>query len=129
MTTEVLGRRTLNQVLLERQMLPRCSRLSAFEADEHLVGMQSQVPDAPYVGLRTRLEGFRPRTELLRRSDETRASISASTAGPLARRTKHFESSVGFIGSERLFWEHHDPEMEQLAGMRKWLDNVERKLS
>jgi hypothetical protein len=68
---EVLGRRTLNQVLLEWQMLLRRSRLSAFESGEHLVIMQAQVPDAPYVGLRTRLEGFRPGTELLRRSDDS----------------------------------------------------------
>jgi hypothetical protein len=70
-TTEVLGRRTLNQVLLEWQMLLRCSRLSAFEADEHLVGMQAQVPHAPYIGLCRRIEGFRPGTELLRHADDS----------------------------------------------------------
>jgi hypothetical protein len=30
---------------------------------------------------------------------------------------------------ERLFWEHHEAAMEQLAGMREWLDKMERKLS
>jgi hypothetical protein len=30
---------------------------------------------------------------------------------------------------ERLFWEHHEAEMEQLASMREWLDKMERKLS
>jgi hypothetical protein len=27
----------------------------------------------------------------------------------------------------RLFWEHHEAEMEQLIGMREWLDRVERR--
>ena len=28
---------------------------------------------------------------------------------------------------ERLFWEHHEAEMEQLAVMREWLDNSIRR--
>jgi hypothetical protein len=30
---------------------------------------------------------------------------------------------------ERLFWEHHEAELEQLASMREWLDKMESKLS
>jgi hypothetical protein len=29
---------------------------------------------------------------------------------------------------ERLWWEHHEAEMEQLVGMREWLDRVEKKV-
>jgi hypothetical protein len=29
---------------------------------------------------------------------------------------------------ERLWWEHHEAEMEQLAGMREWLNKFERKV-
>jgi hypothetical protein len=28
----------------------------------------------------------------------------------------------------RLFWEHHEAEMEQLIAMREWLDTMERKV-
>jgi hypothetical protein len=28
----------------------------------------------------------------------------------------------------RLFWEHHQAEMEQLMAMREWLDTMERKV-
>jgi hypothetical protein len=28
----------------------------------------------------------------------------------------------------RMFWEHHEAEMEQLVGMREWLDKLQQQL-
>ncbi len=57
-SNEVLSVRDLNRALLERQMLLSRRAARVPEALEDLVGMQAQEPQAPYVGLWSRLDGF-----------------------------------------------------------------------
>lgn len=62
MTT--LSTRQLNRALLARQMLLSREKTATTDAVERLAGLQAQVARPPFVGLWTRLEGFR-RDDLL----------------------------------------------------------------
>jgi hypothetical protein len=84
---DLLSRRALSRATLARQLLLERQRMPALAAIEHLVGMQAQAPDAPYVGLWTRLAGFQ-QVELAQLIDE-RAAVRAT----LMRATIHLVSA------------------------------------
>ena len=113
----MLTTRALNRALLERQMLLRRHTMTAAEAMERLVGMQAQEPPAPYYGLWTRLEGFRPQelSDLV----ETRAAVR----GTLMRSTVHVVTARDFLGLRAVLqdvMERHfasSPFAPQIAGV------------
>ncbi|HVQ22015.1 MAG TPA: winged helix DNA-binding domain-containing protein, partial [Candidatus Saccharimonadia bacterium] len=59
MAPRVLTARHLNRALLDRQLLLERSTLPPAEAIEQVGGLQTQYAPSGYVGLWTRLAGFR----------------------------------------------------------------------
>jgi hypothetical protein len=78
---EVLSLRALNRATLARQMLLARRKLAATQAVERLAGLQAQAPNPPYIGLWSRLEGFRREqlTEALHKRRIVRMSTMRST--------------------------------------------------
>jgi hypothetical protein len=102
-----LDHRQLNRATLDRQLLLSRAALSARQAIGHLTGLQAQAPLAPYVGLWTRLAGFRhdDLKDLLAERSVVRAH--------LLRNTVHLVTAADFAGFRPLF----QPLMERaLAG-------------
>lgn len=73
--TPILTHRELNRATLARQLLLGRADLPTATAVERLAGLQAQTPNAPYIGLWTRLHGFR-RNDLI---DHVRATLLRST--------------------------------------------------
>ncbi|MFJ5232312.1 winged helix DNA-binding domain-containing protein [Kitasatospora sp. NPDC088391] len=57
--TDVLSTRVLNRTLLQRQFLTERTARPVLDVVEHLVALQAQEPNWPYLGLWTRVAGFR----------------------------------------------------------------------
>jgi hypothetical protein len=79
----ILTLRELNRATLARQLLLEPKRLSPTAVIERLVGMQAQLPSAPYLGIWTRTTSFR--REVLER-ELARAAVVKAT---VMRQTLH----------------------------------------
>ena len=79
--TRILTLRDLNRALLARQMLLQREKISIIAATEKLIGLQSQIPNPPYIGLWTRLENFErdALTQCLKEQKIVRAAMMRST--------------------------------------------------
>ena len=65
MPQTILTRRAINRATLARQMLLAREKTTALNAVERLLAMQAQWPRPPFVGLWTRVDGFK-REDLVR---------------------------------------------------------------
>jgi hypothetical protein len=79
--SSTITRRELNRALLARQLLIERASMTALEAIEHLVGMQAQSPNTPYVGLWSRVDGFKLEdlSALYRSREVVRIAVMRST--------------------------------------------------
>ncbi|UFS96182.1 winged helix DNA-binding domain-containing protein [Nocardia huaxiensis] len=85
-----LSVRTLNRTLLLRQHLTERVSMPAEDLIRHLVAVQGQEPNWPYVGLWTRLAGFR--RDELQGLLEDRSVVRAT----MIRRTVHLAAAADF---------------------------------
>jgi len=81
MAERILTTRELNRALLARQHLLQRSSMNVVEMITHLVSLQAQIPNPPYIGLWTRLEQFEREdlTQLMEARKVVRAAMMRST--------------------------------------------------
>ena len=87
MAERILSQRELNRATLARQLLLKRVRVPVVQAVERVAGLQAQLGSAPYIGLWTRLEGFR------RETLERALKRGAVSRGLLMRGTVHVVST------------------------------------
>ena len=114
----VLSRRALNRALLARQLLMQRVDRPIADVIEHLVGMQAQIPNDPYIGLWSRIEGFDPH-ELGRmvadreavRLSAMRSTLHLFTARDALRIRPAFQGVLGTA------WQTGSPFARQVKGI------------
>jgi hypothetical protein len=121
--TTVLSLPQLNRALLARQMLLAREQVPLVKAIDRLVGLQAQVPRAPFISLWSRLEKFR-RADLVRLIEE-RKVIRAT----MMRGTIHLLSRKDFIAFRNLIQPVltqvalNTPELRKTRHVEAWLEH------
>ena len=90
--TQVLGPRALNRATLARQFLVERTTRPVPDVVEHLVGLQAQTPHSWYLGLWSRIAGFRPEDAADRLTDRSLVRIA------LMRSTIHLVTAADAHG-------------------------------
>lgn len=98
---DALSQQELNRATLARQHLLERTSTPPLDTIEHLAGMQSQAPLAPYVGLWSRLQGFA--VDDLSLLTERREVVRL----PLMRATVHLVSARDALAWQGLFTTMH----------------------
>jgi hypothetical protein len=113
----VLSPRALNRALLARQLLLRRSDMPAADALRHLVGLQAQSPNAPYVALWTRLADFD--ADELSSLVATRRAVRVS----LMRWSLHLVTARDCLALRPIVQPAMDRRVQ--AGLGRWFDDRE----